>query len=287
MGRPADALAVFEKSRRIFEQVYGETHMTVGMTMANMSIVLDDLGRYEEGIERASDCVRILTAAAGENHLMVAKCLSLRGNARAGQEDYEAGISDLHRALAMETEILGPDHPSLGLSLSNLSIAYDNMGKLEEAVQMQQQALDLLVAAHGETHNQVAGARMNLGFLERKRGNLERSLALYEAAAEHIAEFSKGLALSGVSEGLLLVGRADEAVHRLEETLAFLEGKPSALGSRGDAQFLMAQAQWELGEREAARAYAAQAVASLIAEGDEPLVEDVKRWLKAPRPYPR
>ena len=285
LARPAEALEAFQRTRAVFIEVYGPDHMTVGQTAANLAIVLHDLGRYEDGFAQANDALRILTPVVGEQHPLVAKCLSLRGDARIGLGEYEDGLRDLHRALAMEIELLGPEHPSVGISQSNLSIVYDKLGRLEDAINHQELALEILIAAHGESHDFVGVGQMNLAFLERKRGNYERSLELYRSASERVSEISRGMVSLGLGEAYLLVDRPDEAARVLEDVVAFLEGQPPSLGSRGEGLFLLAQARWEQGRAEEARALAAEAIVALEAEEEVELKAEVEAWSKAPRPF--
>lgn len=285
LGRPEEALAVFERTYQMFVDIYGVEHMTVGQTAANMAIVLGDLARYEEGVARADEAVRVLSKVAGEIHPLVAKCYALRGDAQIGLENYEEGTRDLLRALSIETEVLGADHPSLGISLTNLSIAYDKMGRLEDAVQRQEQALEILLAAHGDAHALVATARMNLAYLERSRRDYPRSLALYRQALEHIGDVSRGLALLGTGESLLLVGQIEQGASMFEEAASFLADKPPGLGSRGEALYLLAQARWMQGRGDDARTLATEAVTVLREEDDDELRANVEAWLQKPGPY--
>lgn len=285
LGRPAEALAAFEETRSAFLDIYGAEHITAGQTAANIAIVLNDLGRYDESLERADEAIRSLTRAVGEQHPLVAKCYALRGDAKLGLGDHDEALRDLHLALAMEIEQLGPAHPSVGISQTNLSIAYEKTGRLADAVTHQALALQTLVAAHGDDHPLVGGARMNLAFLERRLGHYERALELYESAVERVSDISRGLALLGQAETLLLLDRADEAIAPLERAIDLLVDKPPSFGSRGEGMFLLAQARWQQGRRADARTMATRAVEVLGAENDIELQKKVRAWLDAPRRF--
>lgn len=89
----------------------------------------------------------------------------------------------------------------------------------------------------------------------------------------------------GLGEAYLLVDRPDDAARVLEDVVVFLEGQPPSLGSRGEGLFLLAQARWEQGRAEEARALAAEAIVALEAEEEVELKAEVEAWSKAPRPF--
>jgi len=171
--------------------------------------------------------------------------------------------------------------------LNNLAFLHNELGETQSAREALTQALEIKRSELGEDHVDVGISWFNLGnvLLDEERFEeaadaYERAREIYEATVgtdHHMSHF----ALSGLCRVEQRRGNPEAAVSLCREVLMGFERMPPSPMWTSRVSFTLAQAQWELGQLEAARSNA-QRARTMIAKEDPEEAAYIERWLANP-----
>jgi tetratricopeptide (TPR) repeat protein len=212
----------------------------------------------------------------------------LEGLAMALQKagDTSEALHADERALAMLEQAYGPEHPDVSINLSNTGLVLAGGRRFEEALTYYKRAEEVGTKAGGPQHINVGMALVNateslnaLGRYEEARVSSERALAIWRRAGSQ--PVYEAATLAGLGQALLGLGRAAEAISRLDRARILLGDDPSPY--RHDVRFALARALWTRPERRpraVALAREAEAGYRRLGSGAAQAAE-VGAWLRA------
>ncbi|GAQ92712.1 Kinesin light chain [Klebsormidium nitens] len=181
-GRHAEALQLYERSRRVRERALGPIHTHVAATLIKMAGVLVDQGNFEEALPLYQMALRIYEKALGPDHLSVATTLNNMARMLVRQGKYEEARPRFERSLRIQEEALGPDHPEVGRVLHNMAGLLTGQGRNEEALRLFERALAIREKALGLDHPRVASTSNHIANLLYGQNRYEEALPFYKRA---------------------------------------------------------------------------------------------------------
>lgn len=287
-GRFAEAVEVSLRAIPVTERAYGRESPQMAAILSNLGIYYNEMGRNEESIRASLQGLAIRRKILSPGHPDFAKSYNTLGNAYSDLNRFEEALANFRQSLAILVSSYGPDHPNAPGTRANIAIAYKDLGRYEEAERMYQEALKDFVRILGPDHIYTALVLANLGeihgILKRHTEALEdyrRALAINEKVLgpEHP---DLAFALGGQGVVLLDMGRAAEAVPLLERALAVREKRDIDPDLVSEMRFILAQALWQIGERERALRLARLARDGYAANDSEELRKrEVEEWLSS------
>ena len=144
------------------EKALGPDHYDVGVSVGNIAVYLDDLGRLTEAIENIRRATEIVERGLGPDHprtgLMLANFAEFLG--RAGR--WEESATFAQRALAIFEREAREDGVLIFFGLATLGLAYLGAGRLEEALPLLERA-DRIAETHAPTPVYRAQTRFAFG----------------------------------------------------------------------------------------------------------------------------
>ncbi|WP_198154463.1 serine/threonine-protein kinase [Plesiocystis pacifica] len=187
--------------------------------------------------------------------------------------DYERAAANFEAMLARRGELQRPSSVN-GMTLANsLCFSLYKLDRLDEAEAVCARSLELAPEVLGDGHPITAIVLNNLALIARARGDFEAGLELDRKALGYVEDrlgadhFYIAYSLVGVAEGLLGLGRADEAVPVLERAWQLRQEQRDP-GEQGEVECLLGQALIDSGQdRERGRALEREAAVKLRAAG--------------------
>ena len=304
-----------ERVLALREAALGPTHPSVAQTLRALASLLDDLGHSDEARALLVRALDICEAAFDPNHRSIAMTLALLGAIESNAGNHARAVPHLARALAIHREVYGEVHPRVAMDLANLGIialqtgddeealayfeqaadatepgspnyvrmlgqlgyVYTRLGRVAEGQRRLERALALSEERFGPEHRNTAAIARSLGNFAFDGGEYEqsityfgRALAIYEGTSDKL---EIGLTCFYLGSAQLELGRAAEAVSSLSRAVELERGgRPK----NAETRLYLADALWEIGERERARAVAEEALGLTADAGD---VEDIAAWL--------
>jgi superkiller protein 3 len=235
-GRLDDAIADYQRSLEIFSD-YPEANNNLGDALAKK-------GRREEAIAYYRKAISVAPKLA-HAHNNLANALSDEGAIAEAFEHYEtalrlkpgdpmmlnnygaalgmAGRLDDSLARLLEADRINPREPGLQ---SNLGNALAIMGRVDEAAARFRKAIEL-------DPKDAARAHFNLGVLHFRRGLFAEAVPELRGAIDLTGPTAPGYALLG--EALVQLGRVDEGIRYLRESLRIQPDNPQAAAWLADA----------------------------------------------------
>ena len=134
---------MLEQSLVIFAKALGPEHPTFAYPHANLGLVLEKLGRYEEARTMHERALAILEKALGPEHPNVAFPLTYLGYALIHLGDLDAARRHLERALAIREKALDSTHSAIAETLLGLGKLAMAKGQPDAAVLVLERALPL------------------------------------------------------------------------------------------------------------------------------------------------
>jgi tetratricopeptide (TPR) repeat protein len=156
------AWQLFERALAIREAKFGPDHHDTGTILANLAIVLADLGDLRAGHNYNQRALTIFEAQLGLNHPTTATTLTNLGTVLRDLGDLRNARTAHERALAIREAQLGPNDPTTAASLSNLATIMADLGDLPTARKYHQRALAILEAQLSPDHPTVLAVRQDL-----------------------------------------------------------------------------------------------------------------------------
>jgi len=168
--RSKEALDPYRRSIDIKASVFGEGHFEWAITVGNLAIALDALGRFREAYPYHKQALAAKEEALGPADLSVAVTLDNFAGHYMDQEKFDLAIPLLERAVSIQDARLGEDHVELAVPLNNLAYAKARLDEFDEAEALHERALSIMEEALGPGDPEVAGALRNLGLYHDRMG---------------------------------------------------------------------------------------------------------------------
>jgi len=186
-GDLLESRTLFEYALRMYRQLHGDLHVTVGRALVGLGDVHIELEENEEALPYLDDALVILAEVCGPNSLDMAECHNRVGSVLQALKVYDEAKEAYKEAMRIFVRHHGQEHSSVAKVTNNFATLMDAMGERDEAMFFYDQALSMLKRIHGETHPQVLVTLDNLASLFADMGLVEESLEV-EAQADAIAE---------------------------------------------------------------------------------------------------
>jgi tetratricopeptide (TPR) repeat protein len=162
--------------------------------------------------------------------------------------------------LAIQKAKLGSDHPDTLISMNSLSLTYGNLGRHIDALKLHEEALAIQTAKFGPDHPDVLRSMNNIAWSlltapDLTLWNPARALELSRRAVEGAPKSPQYLGTYGTAQ--FRSGDWTGAVETLEKTINLSRSDDPFNACEG---FILAMAQWHLGEKDQAREWFAKSV---------------------------
>ncbi|MBC8074002.1 MAG: tetratricopeptide repeat protein, partial [Deltaproteobacteria bacterium] len=267
LGRPVEAIEQARLAVSLDEQVYGNDHPALAITLNGLGQALERHGEYHEAAAVMRRALELRERAFGPDHPAVAT--SLGGLASVTEAfDAEQARALCSRALEILERIHGPDHPDNATCHNLIGLTYLDGKDWPRARASLQRSVDLFDASLGPGHPQVAAALSNLASAELEAGalaqaelHLRRAIAILEDAGGANA----GFAYIHLGKLLERTDRPELALAAYEQALQHQEHDQAAPENLASPAFGIARMLARLGrEPERARELALRARADIL-----------------------
>ena len=225
---PQGALPVVERRLATYRAVLGERDVRTALSLSDLGVVLNELGRSAEAEQAYWASAEILDALLPAADPRVAYPHSnLAGLLREAGRLSEAEI-EARKALAIRRKALGEGHPETAITLGQLCRILLELGRLPEA---EAAARETLAISEGRDRFHAAQARALLGSVFLKQGKAAAALAQFEAAvvehqallpADHVLFYSVQI---NRARALEAAGRPAEARAEVRRLLPLVSAK--------------------------------------------------------------
>ncbi len=286
----AEALAALRRALTIWESALGPDHVDVATTLSNMGSVLWLMGDNEAALAAYERALAIREAGLRPGHPDIASSLVSIASVQTSMGDHERALAGHLRATALLEQELGPTNYQLAQPLVQLGIAQSEAGSFADALASFQRALAIRDATLPPDHPDIAYTllnlateQLNLELYPEALASCERARALFEAKHEPGEDpIELGYAWMGIGQAHIGLRDYTAARDALERSLAIHLRHSTALDTRGQTRFALAQALWAMDEREAALEQARTATADYRAsnEPSEEEVAEIDEWLR-------
>ena len=285
-ARYDEAIARFERSRSLSEQLHDDHEVVT--TLQGEALAERARGDRKKQIALCERAVQIANQMPHSN-VLLANLLSTLAVAYLEDGRTDDGIAILQRA----DIIIGDrrDDPGVLLSIhANLGNAWEERGYLSSAESEFRQAVEVARTMLAPDTSETEVAWYNLGQIQNKRGEYRGALVSLSAALDILQKAPAAAAVSDDYEGPGSLARAiviarsglhqsSEAVAAAEQCLALAHQISAGDKELAQAHIALANALWESGARERARATMRQAGAELAQSGAS--ADEANEWLAA------
>ncbi len=226
LGRYEQARAALLEAIGTRQRLLGREHPLVAQAESHLGMILVYLTLLDEALPPLRHALSVQETSLGPDHIETGYTLNRIGNVHVARGDFAEGVVVHTRVLALGVKVLGPEHPEVGLAHMNLGQSLRELGRSAEAEHELAEAQRILEATLGKKYPYLATVDAELGALRFAQGRLREAEQLHRNAVG-LGEASLGKAHPEVvmprrllAEDLIALGRADEAVRILDETLA-------------------------------------------------------------------
>jgi len=181
-GEYDKALQWYEKSRKIYEKVYGTDHPDTAATYNNIALVYNNQGKYDEALHEYEKAQEIREKALGADHPDTATIYNNIASVYYNQGKYDEALHWYEKSREIYGKALGTDHPNTATTYNNIAIVYNNQGNYAEAVQWYKKALKIREKALGTDHPSTATTYNNIAAVYDNQGNYTEAISLYTQA---------------------------------------------------------------------------------------------------------
>jgi eukaryotic-like serine/threonine-protein kinase len=162
----------------------GEEHPDTLAALANMGMILQSQGRFDEAEPYIRQALDTRSRALGLDHPETLQSMNDMGvllHMQGRPEDAERHLRD---AFERSRRVQGEDHPDTLVFLVNLGALLNTRGDLAEAERCFQEVLEKHRRVLGEEHPDTLVSLNNMGFILQQQGKIESAEALLREALE-------------------------------------------------------------------------------------------------------
>lgn len=193
-GRFVSAEGAAERCVAAAQAYYGTVHPAYAAAVNNLSVALNNMGKHDDAITRASEALGVYERVVGSEHASTAAALANLGimyvaAARRAKgidrlQHADAARGYLEQALSVRTKVLPRDDPHLAVTMYQLAVVARLQGKGAEAERLLRDAVAALRGKLGAAHPLTATAINNLGVFLKESRRFEEARAAYDEALD-------------------------------------------------------------------------------------------------------
>ncbi len=218
LGRYEEAEPVMREGLALHQQLHGDLHPSVVISMGNLATLLNNVGRSEEAEALSREALARNVRLHGEAHPSVAIGQGKLGSVLLGREKFDEALELYRRSLVTKRAVYGDHHASTVVALIGAGEALRMGGRPGEAVPLLREAVEAAEVAVPPGHVRDRDARRELARALHATGDTDGARAVIRRGIERLGA---------------LETPAPEARAHLEEALAELDAPADAASGRG------------------------------------------------------
>ena len=189
-GYVEEGYEMLRKSYEGYQQIYGETHLNVGITSMTLANTLHRMEDFETGLEIITNGIDVMLANVAPNHPYLHTAYHSKGRHLEGLGDEERAEYYYRKSIRLIGEVRSPDHPTHAIPRKTLADLLLNQRRLDEARVITNEALESLFMRDNPSPAMVADHEFNLGRILFYEGNHDSAREYILRSAEHYETFN-------------------------------------------------------------------------------------------------
>jgi serine/threonine protein kinase len=234
LGEAERARQQWQRALDLRKAELGPDHPDTLLSMNNLAISYDKLGRYVEALGLREETLALQKGKLGPDHPDTLRSMHNLASSYHALGRHAEALKLREETLALRKAKLGPNHPDTLRSMHNLANSYFKLGRHAEGLKLREETLALRKAELAPDHPDTLRSMNNLAASYHQLGRHAEAVKLYEETLtlrkaklgpDHPDTFQS---MMGLATSYAALGQHAEAVKLYEETLAL---QKSNLGS--------------------------------------------------------
>ncbi len=181
LGLYDNARSLLEQSLEALVQHEGPQHPDVAVAHAELGLVLQLQGHYDEAEQHLRTALAIEQASSTDD-LSLAMTLNDLALVLSSKGQFDTAEALYREALTLQRSLSPINESKLSSTLNNLGVTLERNRAFAEAEQVLREALTIRKSLHGDTHPDVALTLDNLASVLNRQGNYDEAEAQYREA---------------------------------------------------------------------------------------------------------
>jgi tetratricopeptide (TPR) repeat protein len=287
LGRYAEAMALMARELDLRERAEGARHPAYASALENRANLYFATNQFDKGVADLHIARRIYVEAFGSDTVAVAELENNLGVIAGELGDWTEALRAARAAVVLVGKRSGADHPDVAKARANVGKALRELGRLDEAEPLLVDTLAARERALGPHHAEIANGLDELAELRLAQQRPREAIELYRRARDiFVGALGNdnpmvAYALSGLGRAQLAAGDPTAARATLAQAIASLDASKIDPVLIARTRLAFADAKWQLGDRDGARAEASRAepaLAPLPAASNAVLRDDIAHW---------
>ncbi|HVE86767.1 MAG TPA: tetratricopeptide repeat protein, partial [Myxococcales bacterium] len=293
--RYPQAMALARESLELSQQALGEDHPQSSQALRTMAAAAWYLGDLEAALAAHRRGAEIERRVEGLDHPRYAEHLADMAGISIEQGDWEGALRLLDQAEPIFKRAFPARHPwrTMMVQYRAMALAHQEVerGAPLGAEAMAREELKALEQSAGRDDEWAVSLSAVLGNVLRIHGRCAEAVPIFQRVRDTLAphavtaeqQWDLAEAREELGACLLATGKPDRALPELRQSVKWFEENGSRNFLRGEGLYLLAQAQWQTGARDGARASAAAAreLLAAVSPRGRKLAAEVDRWIAA------
>jgi tetratricopeptide (TPR) repeat protein len=183
-GNYTEAVAFFENSIKIKQEVLSSNHSGLTASYNNIGGVYKNMGEYSKALSYYEKALEIWQKTYPPNYSNLASSYNNIGLVYKNMGEYSKALSYYEKDLEISQKALPANHPSLATSYNNLGDIYENMGEHSKALSYFEKSFEILQKILPANHPYLAFSYHNIGSVYSKTREYTKAVSYYEKALD-------------------------------------------------------------------------------------------------------
>ena len=182
LGQYNKALAYYEKTKDISENVFGEAHSSTANIYNNIAGLYHAQGDYDKALAYNEKALVIYEKVLGAAHPNTATIWNNIAGVYDNLGEYDKALEYYEKAKTIREKVLGVAHPSTATTYNNIAAVYKVQGVYDKALAYFEKALDIKKKVLGVAHPDTATTWNNMAVVYHNMGEYDKALEYYGKA---------------------------------------------------------------------------------------------------------
>lgn len=176
MGQWATALEYYKKALKLLDPLEKEQEEYIGRIHNDLSLVYEEMGKYDEARKNLDLALEIYTKDFGEDDIQTASAICNLGTLLLLTGETEEALSRFKQAISIEERHYLEFNPHLATSYGNIAYVYCEMHRYESCIRYYRKALEIRKRILGPQHHDTAKIYGNLARVFYEKGDYVKAI---------------------------------------------------------------------------------------------------------------